>query len=53
MDAFNVIGMNTYPNTMCHKGINVVLSLVIVIKTTSRRKISTDGHMNLKCHLSM
>lgn len=35
-----VIGMNTYPNTMCDKGINVVFCLVVIIKTTPKKEIS-------------
>lgn len=46
------IGMNAYPNAMCHKGINVVLRLVTIIKTTPKRKMSTytDMFTNVSLH---
>lgn len=47
MNLFTIIGMTTYPDTMCHKGIDVVLSLVIIIKTTPRREIPTCIHINI------
>jgi len=45
MHKHAIIGMNAYPNAVCHKGINVVLRLVIVIKTTPKREIPTYIHM--------